>query len=92
MRHETIQRRRPKVRRNAPCPCGSGRKYKRCCLPGLAAADGVTAVAARAGKTAFPPRTDGLEQVLAEQQPQRFRLDPADVGDPSRGCVHLFGG
>jgi hypothetical protein len=22
---------RPKVSRNAPCPCGSGRKYKRCC-------------------------------------------------------------
>src|SRR3954452_8084589 len=23
--------RRPKVGRNDPCPCGSGRKYKRCC-------------------------------------------------------------
>jgi hypothetical protein len=23
----------PKVGRNAPCPCGSGRKYKKCCLP-----------------------------------------------------------
>jgi uncharacterized protein len=23
--------RRPKVGRNAPCPCGSGRKYKQCC-------------------------------------------------------------
>jgi len=22
-----------KVRRNDPCPCGSGRKYKKCCLP-----------------------------------------------------------
>jgi hypothetical protein len=22
---------RAKVRRNDPCPCGSGRKYKRCC-------------------------------------------------------------
>jgi len=22
----------PKVRRNEPCPCGSGRKYKKCCL------------------------------------------------------------
>jgi tetratricopeptide (TPR) repeat protein len=27
----------PKVGRNAPCPCGSGRKYKRCCGPGAAA-------------------------------------------------------
>ncbi len=24
---------RPRVARNAPCPCGSGRKYKKCCLP-----------------------------------------------------------
>ncbi len=24
---------RNKVGRNAPCPCGSGKKYKRCCLP-----------------------------------------------------------
>jgi uncharacterized protein YecA (UPF0149 family) len=22
----------PKVRRNDPCPCGSGKKYKKCCL------------------------------------------------------------
>jgi tetratricopeptide (TPR) repeat protein len=22
-----------KISRNAPCPCGSGNKYKRCCLP-----------------------------------------------------------
>ena len=26
-----------KVGRNAPCPCGSGRKYKKCCGSGLAA-------------------------------------------------------
>lgn len=23
----------PRTPRNAPCPCGSGRKYKKCCLP-----------------------------------------------------------
>jgi tetratricopeptide (TPR) repeat protein len=22
-----------KIRHNAPCPCGSGKKYKKCCLP-----------------------------------------------------------
>lgn len=26
-----IQRHPPAVSRNGPCPCGSGRKYKRCC-------------------------------------------------------------
>jgi len=23
-----------KIGRNEPCPCGSGKKYKKCCLPG----------------------------------------------------------
>jgi hypothetical protein len=29
---ETVRRDGPKVGRNAPCPCGSGKKYKKCCL------------------------------------------------------------
>jgi SEC-C motif-containing protein len=28
---ETFRREMPKVGRNDPCPCGSGRKYKKCC-------------------------------------------------------------
>jgi uncharacterized protein len=28
---ETIRRDAPKVGRNDPCPCGSGKKYKQCC-------------------------------------------------------------
>jgi len=28
----TLRRASPKVGRNDPCPCGSGRKYKHCCL------------------------------------------------------------
>ncbi|MBN1490392.1 MAG: SEC-C domain-containing protein [Phycisphaerae bacterium] len=28
---ETIRRDRPKVKPNEPCPCGSGKKYKKCC-------------------------------------------------------------
>ncbi|MBT8419408.1 MAG: SEC-C domain-containing protein, partial [Gammaproteobacteria bacterium] len=24
---------RNKIGRNEPCPCGSGKKYKKCCLP-----------------------------------------------------------
>jgi preprotein translocase subunit SecA len=26
-----VRRDQPKVGRNDPCPCGSGKKYKRCC-------------------------------------------------------------
>jgi SEC-C motif domain protein len=28
---ETFRRETPKVGRNDPCPCGSGKKYKKCC-------------------------------------------------------------
>ena len=30
-KQETIRRDMPKVGRNDPCPCGSGKKYKNCC-------------------------------------------------------------
>lgn len=30
-RQETFKREAPKVGRNDPCPCGSGKKYKNCC-------------------------------------------------------------
>lgn len=31
---ETLVRRK-KIGRNEPCPCGSGRKFKKCCISGL---------------------------------------------------------
>jgi uncharacterized protein YecA (UPF0149 family) len=31
---ETVRREEPKVGRNDPCPCGSGKKYKKCCADG----------------------------------------------------------
>jgi len=31
---ETFRREEPKVGRNDPCPCGSGKKYKKCCGKG----------------------------------------------------------
>lgn len=30
-RPEPVRRAEPKVGRNDPCPCGSGRKFKKCC-------------------------------------------------------------
>jgi uncharacterized protein YecA (UPF0149 family) len=29
---QPYRRSAPKIGRNEPCPCGSGRKYERCCL------------------------------------------------------------
>ena len=31
-KQQTVRRDKPKVGRNDPCPCGSGKKYKKCCL------------------------------------------------------------
>jgi hypothetical protein len=31
MKGETVRKVLPKVGRNDPCPCGSGKKYKKCC-------------------------------------------------------------
>ena len=31
VRKETVKNEEPKVGRNDPCPCGSGKKYKQCC-------------------------------------------------------------
>ena len=31
VKQETVRRSEPKVGRNDPCPCGSGKKYKKCC-------------------------------------------------------------
>jgi tetratricopeptide (TPR) repeat protein len=56
-----------KIGRNDPCPCGSGRKYKRCCLPthAAAAAERAAAAAPVAGRRApsmFAWEDDGLDE------------------------------
>jgi tetratricopeptide (TPR) repeat protein len=58
-----------KIGRNDPCPCGSGQKYKRCCLPReeAAAAERATALAREAlhatpRPVAFVDDDDGLDE------------------------------
>ncbi|MGH8696072.1 MAG: SEC-C metal-binding domain-containing protein [Burkholderiales bacterium] len=58
-----------KIGRNDPCPCGSGKKYKRCCLPQheAAAAERAAAAAAQAAAELAPPvfawdDDDGLDE------------------------------
>jgi tetratricopeptide (TPR) repeat protein len=53
----------PKTGRNDPCPCGSGKKYKRCCLE----KDEAAALAAR-----------GTE-LAAQQASERARLQDLEV-------------
>jgi tetratricopeptide (TPR) repeat protein len=56
-----------KIGRNEPCPCGSGRKYKRCCLPTHEAAAAERAAAAAQAAARLAPRVfawedDGLDE------------------------------
>lgn len=32
VRKRTIRKSSPSIGRNEPCPCGSGKKYKKCCM------------------------------------------------------------
>jgi Flp pilus assembly protein TadD len=55
-----------KTGRNDPCPCGSGQKYKRCCLPheetaARVAADQAAALAAAASASMAAADDDGLD-------------------------------
>ena len=50
-----------KTGRNDPCPCGSGQKYKRCCLPQDEAAEHAAALAAAATSSTMDADNDGLD-------------------------------
>lgn len=47
-----------KIGRNAPCPCGSGKKYKKCCLDKHRAADSMAASAKQEIMTTLASRTE----------------------------------
>jgi tetratricopeptide (TPR) repeat protein len=56
-----------KIGRNDPCRCGSGQKYKRCCLPRDEAAAAADRAAAPPPEPAIPPfeivsEDDGLDE------------------------------
>jgi tetratricopeptide (TPR) repeat protein len=55
------------VGRNAPCPCGSGKKYKKCCAGQPAQTQALPAELAR--------ESDVLKQRLAELQPEKALLE-----------------
>ena len=50
-----------KTGRNDPCPCGSGQKYKRCCLPREEAAEHAAALATAATASMADAEDDGLD-------------------------------
>lgn len=69
----------PQTSRNAPCPCGSGRKYKKCCLPKdqQAAYTETAAARQRAPRETVPAQssTDGKVAPTTASSTQSIRED-----------------
>ncbi len=72
----------PTPGRNDPCPCGSGKKYKRCCLD----RDQAAALASLLAKRAKP---EAKRRARAEEL--RATLEEAmELDDASNAVVHLI--
>ena len=69
------------VGRNAPCPCGSGKKYKRCC-----AGNPAQQQALRAERAAG---VEVLRQGLAALQPEKALLEHESLDELSNSIVDL---
>lgn len=78
----TVRRAVAKVGRNEPCPCGSGRKYKKCCLSkdraALADSSDVPGVT-RTELRRQPEAHLNLDRLLEMRRYELQRLDPAKV-------------
>lgn len=79
----TVRRAAPRIGRNDPCPCGSGKKYKQCCLGKdeqrllqSSSVPGMTLEELREN----PERHLTKERLMEMQSYELARLDPAKVG------------
>lgn len=64
-----------RVGRNDPCPCGSGKKYKKCCLGKAAATPGVPAIRHSAPGTTPTQAESFLHGLKAEMGDREFASD-----------------
>jgi len=67
----------PKTGRNDPCPCGSGKKYKRCCLAKDQAAEHATLAATRAKLAAMQEEHRAQAQDVQAAMHEAQELDEA---------------
>ncbi len=70
----------PKIGRNAPCPCGSGKKYKKCCMQKDEAARSESAPAGPAPFVAPP----GFAYVLDDDDIDELSNSVLDLIDEGR--------
>jgi hypothetical protein len=81
----------PKIGRNQPCPCGSGRKYKRCCGAPKNLQPQVKAVRAMPTQVIDPPKPlgpDGLPLIVTPGMMDPFHgkaiVTPGEIEDLKR--------
>ena len=93
----TVRRAVARVGRNDPCPCGSGKKYKKCCLDqdlerlqNSSSVPGLTVEELREQQERFLTR----DQLLEMRSYELARLDPVKVADSLKPILinrlHLF--
>lgn len=71
----------PKVGRNDPCPCGSGKKYKQCCLKLASQKKKIKAVVIKGGQKkpeSGPIMPDLVERTFGETI-AKLREKPVEV-------------
>jgi len=80
----TVRRSVPKIGRNAPCPCGSGRKYKKCCyekdqqlLRDASPYEGITMTQLRA----MPNLANDTEIIKKMRAYELKKLDPVQLNE-----------
>ncbi len=80
----TVRRPIPKIGRNAPCPCGSGKKYKKCCyekdqqlLRDASPYEGITMTQLRS----MPSLVDDAGMILEMRAYELKKLQPAKLNE-----------
>lgn len=72
-----------KIQRNDPCPCGSGKKYKKCCLHGKAPG---LKVPLRKSKLFSPTQISAISYTAEEQRSAMEKLDQFLLTPDWQGC------
>jgi hypothetical protein len=70
-----------KIGRNDPCPCGSGKKYKHCCLGSKAAATNLTA---SKSETTSKSEAPSINQLAIMRFEQRLQNNPKELEQISK--------
>lgn len=62
-----------KIGRNEPCPCGSGKKYKKCCIGKKKVQNAATKTVSKADK-ARPAHAHEVEEIIKKDTKRQFRI------------------